>query len=222
MNIKNKSHSKLFKQAIKEGKLIPNGGEYIIVGPLTEPSPTSVKDAKYISDCKYRSKVAMELIGGTSGWVETSFIVKMLLNTVKEQEYEVLSTRDLSEFGFYLPLARPDVEESLSLSQKFLRLLFDKMIEDENFSCEVFFWEQRHLEDGDGVRANVEKEAKLIAEKYCDQIIKDYDNNKVGTMKRATNELSAKFNHFRVFSYYEYEVWLQHCIIWYEKQKYER
>ena len=192
--------------------------KYIIVGPLKEPSPAPVKEVKYFSEDKYRSKVVMELVGGTSGWVECSFIVKMLTNTLKDKEYEIISTRDLSEFGRLLSLATPDTDDELGISQKFLRILFDKMIEDENFSCEDFFWEQRDLEDGDGYRINVEKEAKVLAEKYFEPIKKDVLNNKIGTIKRATNELSAKFNHFRMFSFYEYKVWLEHCILWYDKE----
>jgi hypothetical protein len=178
---------------------------------LKETENATVKEAKYFSDCKYRSKVVMELVSGLSGWVETSFIVKTLLNVVKEHEYEFLASKDLTEFGRLMWLMTPDTRPEFAVTQKFLRIALDEMIKIPSFSCEKFFYDNVDVED------EVEDKAKEIAEKYYDNIIKDYDNNKVGTIKRATNELAREFNYFRPFDEYELQVIIQHGILWNER-----
>ena len=194
--------------------------KHIIPGPITKNTPATVNDAKYFSGCRYRSKVVMDLIKGSSSWIDSAYIIKTLMNTVKEDEYEELSKLDLGEFAHLIFLSESSSYPEYSVSQKFLRVALDKMLTIKDFSCTNYFHENRALEDGgeNGEwQANIEHEAKIIAEKHYEAIEKDIQNNKVGTIKRATNELSNNFNHFRLFDTYEWAIILAHGVISYEK-----
>ena len=173
--------------------------------------PSTVKEAKYFSEDKNKSKVIIDVINDAGGWLHTSFVAKTLMNTIKEHEYETLAHKDLHELTVLMTLMTPDTLPELSITQKFFRIVLDKLLIVDNFSPIIFFQDEVFKEDETihGVY-RVEIEANLIAEKYVQDIKYDdrglisYHYN-TGLIKKGTNELSQKFNHLRPFDIYELE-----------------